>query len=806
MSSTSERLQDFVNFCDQHIRGDEKGEAQTFLDRFFRAFGHEGALEAGAEYEQRIKKGSKTGKTGFADLVWKPRVLIEMKKRGEKLGKHYSQAFDYWQRAVPNRPRYVMLCNFDEFWIYDFDTQIDTPVDTITLEQLPQQVETFAFMEKVNREPVFRNNQVEVTETAARQMGELLVELKKRGIDTLVAQRFVLQCVLAMFAEDRKLLPHSIFLRCVKDCLESGESSYDVLRGLFQAMNTPGMTPVGRFQGVDYFNGGLFAEIHPLELTKEELKFLEVSAIEDWSMVRPAIFGNVFESAIDEKERHAHGIHYTAEADIMKIVRPTISRYWEERIEAAGTIGELEKLQLELQAYRVLDPACGSGNFLYIAYQELKQIEQMLLEKIAERRRSPREQMQMGFITPNQFFGIDNNPFAVELARVTLMIARKVAIDRLGLFEPALPLDTLDKNIVCADALFTEWPKADAIIGNPPFLGRSRMKTDLGDEYVEKVCEVFPEVKDKVDLCIYWFRLAHENIEGLERAGLVGTNSISQGLARTASLDYLLRHEGVIHEAISTQPWSGEAKVHVSIVNWSKSDSKELYLDNKIVSQINSSFESRINIAGVSSRLKSNLNLCFKGVEPRGKHFIIDSEEASKWLSIEPKNKVVVKPFIDARSLTASPNFEPQRWIIDFDNLPLEEASNYFMPFSHVRKYVKPQRGKVKDEWAILNWWKYWRIRSDMRKALKDVNFYFATPRHSKWFIFCPASCNFLLGDSTAVVATNDFYILGILTSEHHRLWISAQCSIAIRGDSWSRASIITEETKALILRGPEQC
>jgi hypothetical protein len=489
MVTTAERLHTFVNFVSEHLTGDEKGEAQTFLDRFFRAFGHGGAIEAGATYEERIHKGSKKGKTGFADLVWKPRVLIEMKKRGADLSKHYSQAFDYWQRAVPNRPRYVMLCNFDEFWVYDFDTQIDTPIDTVPLAQLPDRVATFGFMEVTERKSVFGNNQVEVTEKAAGRMGELYqmlsARLRQQGQydqPDLVAQRFVLQSVLAMFAEDRGLLPRSLFVQSVQDCL-GGDSTYDVLGGLFREMNTPGTTPAGRFKGVDYFNGGLFQQIDPIDLTPQELKFLEVSALEDWSKVRPAIFGNIFESAIDQQDRHAHGIHYTAEADIMKIVRPTISRYWEERIDQANTIGQLEALQLELQTYRVLDPACGSGNFLYIAYQELKQIEQDLLDKIAERRRSPREQIQMGFVTPLQFFGIDNNPFAVELARVTLMIARKVAVDRLGLTEATLPLDTLDQNIRCQDALFTEWPKADAIIGNPPFLGG---KTLSAREKVEK--------------------------------------------------------------------------------------------------------------------------------------------------------------------------------------------------------------------------------------------------------------------------------------------------------------------------------
>jgi len=273
MSATPESLQKFVSYCQQHITGDEKGQAQVFLDRFFQAFGHEGALEAGATYEERVKKGSKKGKTGFADLVWKPRLLIEMKKRGEDLSKHYSQAFDYWTRLVPARPRYVLLCNFDEFWIFDFNTQLDTPVDTVPLSQLPERAGAFAFMEFANQTPVFRNNQVEVTEKAASRMGLLFRELqergKKQGFDELTVQRFVLQCVLAMFAEDRRLLPRDMFISCVQDCL-NGANSYDLLGGLFREMNQPGITPSGRYKGVDYFNGGLFSVIHPIELTSGE--------------------------------------------------------------------------------------------------------------------------------------------------------------------------------------------------------------------------------------------------------------------------------------------------------------------------------------------------------------------------------------------------------------------------------------------------------------------------------------------------------------------------------------------------------
>lgn len=773
-SSTPESLSKFVQFCNQYITGQERKEAQTFLDRFFRAFGHEGALEAGAKYEEAIKKGSKTGKTGFADLVWKPRVLIEMKKRGEDLNKHYSQAFDYWTRLVPNRPKYVILCNFDQFWIFDFDIQIDTPVDKISLEELPARSGALAFMELGQKTPIFQNNQVEVTERAARRMGELLLELEARGIEKLTAQRFVLQCVLAMFAEDRQLLPRDLFVSCVQDCM-NGSSSYDLLGGLFREMNQLGKTPAGRYQGVDYFNGGLFSRIDPIELTREELNFLDVSARENWSKVRPAIFGNLFEGTVDKKERHAKGIHYTSEGDIMKIVRPTISRYWEDKIEEANTVKELGKLQIELQGYRVLDPACGSGNFLYIAYQQLKRVERMLLEKIQSLNGSKSQQMEMGLVTPLQFYGMDTNPFAVELARVTLMIARKIAIDDLCLTEPALPLDTLDDNIVCQDALFSEWVKADAIIGNPPFLGGKHIRMNLNDEYVDRIFQRFPKVKD-VDFCAYWFRLAHDKIDEKGRVGLVGTNSISQGKSRIAALDYITQNGGYIHEAVSTQPWSGAAKVHVSIINWCKDKPRKYYLDDLVVSQINSSLKSTVDVSQ-AVRLKVNLNKCFQGVIPNGKGFLLSEQQAEEWIKADSKNKEVLKLFSMGANLAKNPHGKPERWIIDFDDMSIEEASDYQLPFEQVKQTIPLERENNRNEKLKLNWWKYEGKRIEMRKAISTLSFYFAVPEVSKWAIFISCPLEWLPGNKTKVVVSEDFYIFGILSSSIHREWIHAQKS-----------------------------
>ncbi|MEB3295569.1 MAG: DNA methyltransferase [Synechococcales bacterium] len=611
-------------------------------------------------------------------------------------------------------------------------------------------------------------------------MGKLCQKLKARGqkenFDDLAAQQFVLQCVLAMFAADRGLLPRGLFVSCVQECL-AGASSDDVLGGLFLAMNTPGRTPAGRYKDVEYFNGGLFERVLPIELTENELRILDGAARQDWSRVRPAIFGNIFEKTVNAVERHKHGTHYTSELDIMKVIRPTISRFWEERIEAAGTIGELNQLQLELQNYRVLDPACGSGNFLYLAYLELKRIERSLLDKIVSRRKSGSDQILRGFVTPLQFYGIDVNPFAVELARVTLMIAQKIAIDDFQIVDqPALPFDSLDQNIVCADALFTEWPRADAIVGNPPFLGGKHLRLNLGDSYIDRVFQRFPAVQDSVDFCAYWFRLAHDHLSETGRAGLVATNSISQGKSRVSSLDYVTQNGGVIHDAISSQVWSGEANVHVSITNWSRLQPRHCYLDAVEVEFINSSLKSETDVSH-AVRLAANLHCCFQGVIPVGKGFIVTEQQVKDWIKADPKNQEVLKLFSMGANLAQAMHGKPDRWIIDFNDMPMEDASAYKLPFAHIKTHVKPQRDHNRRKVTQLNWWKYGEKRPAMRQAIATLTQYVTVPRVSKWAIFMPAPLDWLAGDKSVVVATDDVYILGILTSNVHRTWMHAQKS-----------------------------
>jgi SAM-dependent methyltransferase len=810
MAASRESVFEFINFCRSHIQGRERGDAQPFLGEFFKAFGYEGALQAGAKFELPIPKSSLRGNTGFADLWWERSqnigsIIIEMKSRGTNLTQHYSQAWEYANHIYPS-PKYVLLCNFDEFWIYDFQSQINTPVDKIRLVDLVDRLDAFTFMEYTTETPKFRDYQLPVTLRTAQRMGKLFSLLKARSprdkFKELDAQLLVLQCVMAMFAEDRKLLPKDMFLECLQRCLE-GESSYDILGNLlFREMNQTGITPLGKCKGVDYFNGGLFAKTPAIELNREELELLQLSAQDDWSKVRPAIFGSIFESTVNEAVRHAGGIHFTSENDIMKIVRPTISRYWEERIDAASGKEELNALQLEMQNYRVLDPACGSGNFLYMAYQELKQNEHALLEKIAKVNKS--DQIGLSFVTPLQFFGIDRNPFAVELARVTLLIARKVAIDDLGLTERALPLDTLDQNIRCQDALLSEWSPANAIIGNPPFQSKNKMQQEFGASYVQQIRAKYPEISGRADYCVYWFRKAHDHLPEGGRAGLVGTNTIRQNYSRQSGLEYIVKHGGTITEAVSSQVWSGEAVVHVSIANWVKGQQlgkKKLYrqLGDSIDSdwqvteldEINSALSEEIDVSEavvIQANVKSGA--CYQGQTHGHEGFLLNPLEAIPFLQ-DSKSKTVIYPYLTGDDLLSNSQGLPSRYAIDLNHCDdLAAAKRYGKAFIHVKENVMPaMKAAAEDEFKktekstgvrqnhYKRWWKYWRGRMELTQRLASLARYIACSRVTKRPIFEFVDSKIRPSDVIMVFPLPDDYSFGILSSSLHWFWFAERCS-----------------------------
>jgi SAM-dependent methyltransferase len=835
-----DRLSEFTQWATRHIRGDEKGEAQIFLDRLFKAFGQPGVLNVGGQPEFRIRKAQEDGGgVAFADYVWKPIVLIEMKKRGTDLSKHYRQALDYWIRLAPDRPQWVVLCNFDEFWIYDFDSaQIDTPLDTVSIAELPARFGPLAFLFPSDNQPVFGNDHEAVTREAADRLATCFNKLISRKVERRVAQRFILQMLVALFAKNAGLLDTYLVTKLLDECREPADG-FDLLGGLFVAMNTPGGVRGGRYKGVEYFNGGLFAEPAHVELYNDELHQLREAAKSDWSKVRPEIFGTLFEHSLDHEERHAFGAHFTAPVDIMKIVGPTIVEPWREQIEAAKSRDRLRELLERLQHFTVLDPACGSGNFLYMAYREMKRLEARLFERLKQefpekgKHKAAPTARAFGFVTARQFHGLDISPFAVELAKVTMMIARKLAIDELHVSEPALPLDNLDKNFVATDALIdslknptpTPWPKADVIIGNPPFLGAKLLKPERGPDYVNAVRHAYPDVPGMADYCVYWFRKAHDHLPACTkddplagRAGLVGTQNIRNNQSRVGGLDHIAA-TGTIIEAVDNQPWSGEANVHVSIANWIKTQdakllpkkrrlwfkvepkasakkkdrkrgsgqaAKEYELDYRDCSALNSALSDQTDVSGAESlRDNGRIGAVCQGITPGHNGFVLSKAQHDELLRKDARSRAVIFPYLVGRELLTGDG-TPTRYVIDFDQVSILDAQQFKAAFAHIRQNVLPDlqtkaSQEHDDEHAhkdhLQHWWWHWRSRREMIEAVSRLPRFLVCSRVTKRPIFVFVSSRIRPGDALQGFAFADDYSFGILQANAHWRWFVTKCS-----------------------------
>ena len=336
-----EKIDKFLEFY-KPLEGYEKGEGQTFLNRLFNLFGYEDCHDAGGKFEKRTKVDKQTK---FEDLLVPNKVIIEMKSRGKELNSHILQAREYWNHSYgENKTKYVILCNFDEFWVFDWNRQ-DAPLDKFKTVDIETRWRCLAFLSKERIEPLFENNVEKVTEEAVSKLLRIYHSLIKRGEPKEKVQRFTLQILICLFSEDIGLFPHDgFFLELILDCKNNKTSTYDLFTALFNQMNSKDKAKGGRFKDVSYFNGGVFKEIVSIELNENELYLLEVSAKFDWSKVEPAIFGNIFEDSMDKPERHQTGSHYTYEQDIMKIVRPTVIQPILEKIKKADTLDKLLEL------------------------------------------------------------------------------------------------------------------------------------------------------------------------------------------------------------------------------------------------------------------------------------------------------------------------------------------------------------------------------------------------------------------------------------------------------------------------------
>jgi hypothetical protein len=650
------------------------------------------------------------------------------------------------------------------------------------LIELPDRYDALLFL--AGETPVFVGGHAAVTSGAAQMVTELSQRLAERRCGGPDDRRdFILQCVWSMFAEDLGQIPGHRFRLLIEDLIANPHrSSADELGRLFELLNDPSSSRPnqGQYAGVPYANGGLFEHPARLHLEVDELELLHGATAFNWREVQPQIFGSLLEGTLGHDKQWELGAHYTHDAELQKIVHPTIVRPWRERIENLSTHREAERAQADLMRYVVLDPACGSGNFLYLAYRELRRIERRLHEREAELRVAaglPDAPRLNVFFPLQNIRGIEIDTFAVSLARVTLWMGHRLAVEELALNETTLPLVDLS-GIVKDDALRIPWPEADAIVSNPPYHGSQNLRQVLGDDRVEWLKQSFG--CGVQDLAVYWFRRAADQMRPGARAGFVATNSVSQGRARKASLNDVVAHGGVITDAVSRQKWPGEAVVNVSIVNWVQQPVDppgRFELDGREVVGISTRLrESKLAIEEYEP-LQANRGRSFQGPIPAGS-FYLDIDEAKALLARKDADYAdVVRPYVNGDDITEEPEQRPRRWVIDFALRSLEEAAAYPAALDLVRERVKPEREKNNREAYRRYWWRFAEPRPGLRTALTSLTRYIAGNRYGKRFLFtwqAPLVCP---SDLTIVFAFADDYAMGVLTSVVHQTWAHSESS-----------------------------
>ncbi|WP_439594412.1 class I SAM-dependent DNA methyltransferase [Falsiroseomonas sp.] len=774
------------------------------------------------------------GTRGFADVWKRGHFAMEYKAKGADL----KRAFEQLQRYALglDSPPLLAVCDFDSIVIRTAWTNAVSETHEIPLESLrdPRNLRKLKWMLSDPERLRPGLTRQALTEEVAAAFIELARKLRDRGHDAFAVAHFINRIVFCLFADKAGLLPAGLVGKLLAQSRRYPDRFAKLAGSLFAAMRTGGSLGL---EDIEWFNGGLFDDDSALPLTAQDIATLQAAAESDWAEIEPSIFGTLFERGLDPEKEKQIGAHYTDAHKISLIVEPCIQRplraEWaaaKARIaalmaeaqallavdaEAASAalaarqaaVGVLPRKQRDaaakaaaarkaqatakqaeaqavqeahlarLRAFRVLDPACGSGNFLYVSLMALKDLERQALVE-GEALGLPPQPARIG---PEVVRGIELNAFAAELARVSVWIGAIQWTQRNGYQvsdNPILkPLETIENRdaLLNPDGTPAEWPAADAIVGNPPFLGGKLLLRGLGHEYAGKLREAyFGRIPPSADLVCYWFAIAHQALKDRRAhcVGLVSTNSIRGGANREV-VD-AIASDFEIFDAWADEPWNVEgAAVRVSLICFGHSDAGEFHLDGRRATKINPDLSEAESDLTQAPTLTENRNVAFIGVQLTGP-FDVNGETAREWLLLPRNpsgrsNNEVLRPWWNGIDVARRSR---DSWVVDFGStMGEEEAKEFTAPYAYVARNVRPVREANRLEPLRRLWWRHWRARDDLKRAISSLSRFIVTARVSKHRLFAWMQAPTHPDSQLVAFARDDDTSFGILHSRFHETW-----------------------------------
>ena len=631
----------------------------------------------------------------------------------------------------------------------------------------------------------------EITRSTAAVFGKIAADMEREEVDAERLARYFNQLVFCLYAENTELLPEGVFTKIAKTHYQNPSLFNQAVSGLFAEMSSGGLFGM---DVIPHFNGDLFDDAKPVELNDRALFNLSLATQENWRNIEPSIFGTLFEAAMDASKRSQLGAHYTSADDIMAVIEPVLMKPLRQEWQAAKTQADalfarnrhdnalaiLDKFRDRLASVTVLDPACGSGNFLYLALRALLDLEKQVMDCAAENAScddwKPR-------VSPAQMRGLELDPYAAELARTALWIgyiqwhqANGIPYKRRPILTPLDTIRQTDAILAYDDdgnPMSPAWPDAEFIVGNPPFLGHVPFRESLGKEYVNAIYSIYGNrIPNSSDLCCYWLEKARAQIADgkTKRAGLLATQAIRFQSNRTVLSR--IKETGDIFMAVSDQDWVIDgANVHISIIGFDDGSDTERALDGESVAEINADLSTGSDFTQVK-KLSENAGIGFQGVILAGA-FDIERSAADQMLAQHnphgKPNSDVVKRWISGTDINQKPQ---NMWVIDFGaDMSEEDAALYEKPFEHIKRAVKPMRDNHANAGYRNKWWQHGAARIKMRQALKGLERYIATSLTSKHRIFAFIDGDVLPQSTIVVLAREDYYFFGVLQSRLHTLW-----------------------------------